>query len=210
MKNMTTTRILLLGGAISAPLFYIIAIAQAFTRTGFNIKLHAISTLTLGDLGWIQSANFIVTGSLAVLAAIGARSLLMRGAGRAGSWLIGVYGIGMIMAGLFKPDPGLGFPAGAPEGMPMSMSGQAAVHSMAFFTSFICLIVAMLVFARRFGAQGERSWRSYCISASILAPLLIVVGMGINSWIGVIMGIAGMVAFGWVSALAVRLLNETY
>lgn len=209
MKSTTLRNLLLLGGVISAPLFYVIAIAQAFSRTGFDIKRHAISTLTLGDLGWIQSANFIVTGSLAVLAAIGARDLLKRGKGRAGSWLIGVYGIGMIMAGFFKPDPGLGFPSGAPEGMPTSMSGHAALHSVAFFTSFICLIAAMVVFSRRFGAQGERSWKVYCLTSAILAPLLIIAGMGVNSWVGVIMGAAGMVAFGWVSALAVRLLNES-
>ncbi|MBB6671824.1 DUF998 domain-containing protein [Cohnella nanjingensis] len=210
MKNMNVTRLLLLGGVISAPLFFIIAIVQVITRTEFDIKRHAISTLTLGDLGWIQSANFIVTGLLAVLAAIGARGLLMRGTGRAGLWLIGVYGIGMIMAGLFKPDPGLGFPSGAPEGMPTSMSGHAALHSMAFFASFICLIAAMVVFSRRFRVQGERGWRVYCLSASILAPLLIVAGMGINIWVGIIMGVAGMVAFGWVSALAARLLKEAY
>lgn len=213
MRNRNLARLLLLGGVISAPLFFIVAIVQVFTRTGFDIKRHAISTLTLGDLGWIQSANFIVTGLLAVLAAMGARGLLMRGTGRtgrAGLWLIGVYGIGMIMAGFFKPDPGLGFPSGAPEGMPTSMSGHAALHSMAFFTSFLCLIAAMVVFSRRFRIQGERGWRIYCLSASILAPLLIVAGMGINIWVGVIMGIAGMVAFGWVSALAVRLLNESY
>ncbi|MFC5406509.1 DUF998 domain-containing protein [Cohnella soli] len=208
MKNKIITRLLLLGGVISAPLFFLIAIVQVFTRTGFDIKRHAISNLTLGDLGWIQSANFIVTGLLAVWAAVGARGLLQRGTGKAGLWLIGVYGIGMIMAGLFKPDPGFGFPSGAPEGMPTAMSGHAALHSMAFFASFICLIAAMLIFSRRFRVQGEQGWRIYCLSSAILAPLLIVAGMGMNSGVGIMMGVAGMVAFGWVSSLAFRLRNE--
>ncbi|MCR8643792.1 DUF998 domain-containing protein [Paenibacillus sp. N1-5-1-14] len=64
-------KLLLIGGILSAPLFFLITIAQVFTRTGFDIRIHAISSLTLGDLGWIQSANFIITGLLAVFAAIG-------------------------------------------------------------------------------------------------------------------------------------------
>lgn len=204
-------KIFLLAGVASAPLFFAIAIVQVFTRTGFDIRRHAISTLTLGDLGWIQSANFIVTGLLAVMAAIGIRGMIRGGKG--GTWgplLIGIYGIGMTVAGLFLPDPGLSFPAGAHAGMPTSMSGHAAVHSMAFFTAFICLIAASMIFARRFATQGERGWSTYCMTTGIIAPLLIIVGMGITSWIGVIMGSAGIVAFGWVSALAARLRAIAY
>ncbi|MOA16203.1 hypothetical protein D3C78_1364020 [compost metagenome] len=203
---MNVNKWLLLGGEASAPLFFAVAIIQIFTRTGFDIRRHAISTLTLGDLGWIQRADFIVTGCLAVLAALGIRGLL-RGS-KGGAWgplLIGIYGIGMMAAGLFRPDPGLSFPPGAPEGMPTSMSSTAAIHSLAFFTAFICLIAACFVFARRFAALGDHSWKKYCIAVGIISPLLIVAGTVVNSWIGVIMGCAGLVAFGWVSALSLRL-----
>jgi predicted lysophospholipase L1 biosynthesis ABC-type transport system permease subunit len=94
--------------------------------------------------------------------------------------------------------------------MPTSMSGHAGIHSAAFFTAFVCLIAACIVLARRFAAQGERGWRTYCITTCILAPLLIIVGMGNQNWIGVIMGSAGIVAFGWVSALAARMYTEVY
>lgn len=202
-------RLLLIGGAVSAPLFFAVAIVQVFTRAGFDIRRHAISTLTLGELGWIQSTNFILTGCLAVFAAIGIRGLLRGGKGSVwGPLLIGIYGIGMIGAGLFRPDPGLSFPPGAPEGMPTSMSGSAAVHSLAFFTAFLCLVAACFVFARQFAIRGDSGWRTYCVATGILAPVLIGVGMAMNSWIGVIMGFAGVVAFGWVSALSVRLRAE--
>ncbi|GAA0835148.1 hypothetical protein GCM10008915_20960 [Bifidobacterium pullorum subsp. gallinarum] len=209
-QNYKVIRMLLIGGVISTPLFYVVAIIQSFTRTGFDIRLHAISTLTLGDAGWVQSANFFITGLLAVCAAIGVRRLL-RGfqGGTWGALLIGIYGIGMMMAGLFRPDPGLSFPPGAPAEAPTSMSGHAALHSAAFFTAFICLIVANMVFARRFASQGERGWSFYCIASCILAPVLIIVGSMNSAWIGVIMGSAGMVAFGWVSLLAAKLRAET-
>ncbi|MNI69237.1 hypothetical protein D3C73_1249740 [compost metagenome] len=115
----------------------------------------------------------------------------------------------MIMAGLFRPDPGLSFPPGAPDDIHASMSGEAALHSMAFFIAFICLIAANIVFARRFADQGEHSWRAYCIATAIIAPVLIMLGMGVSSWIGVIMACAGIVVFGWVSALAAKLRFET-
>jgi hypothetical protein len=209
-KKTNIRNLFLIGGVISAPLFYVVVIAQVFTRAGFDIRRHAISSLELGDLGWIQSANFIVTGLLAVLAAIGIRGLLQGSKG--GTWgpvLIGVYGIGMLMAGLFPPDPGLGFPSGAPESMPTSMSVHAALHSLAFFMAFICLIAATIVFARRFASLGEHKWKTYCIATAIIAPVLIVLGMVFSSWVGVIMGCSGVVAFGWVSALSNRLRVET-
>lgn len=208
-RNMRGIRLFLMGGVVSTPLFYVTAIIQSFTRTGFDMRRHAISTLTLGDVGWIQSANFFITGLLAVCTAIGVRRLLRgRMGGTWGSLLIGIYGIGMIMAGLFRPDPGLSFPPGAPAEMPTSMSGHAALHSVAFFTAFICLIAASVVFARRFAVQGERGWSIYCIASCILAPVLIIIGSSTASWIGVIMGCAGIVAFGWVSVLAARLRAE--
>ncbi|MFS0722447.1 DUF998 domain-containing protein [Paenibacillus sp. 1P07SE] len=207
-RNQQVISWLLLGGAISAPLFFAIAIVQAFARTGFDIRRHAISTLTLGDAGWIQSANFVVTGGLAVLAALAIGSLLRGGKGGiAAPWLIGLYGFGMIGAGLFLPDPGQSFPPGAPEGMPTEMSSAAAIHSFAFFAAFICLVAACFVLARRFAAIRDRRWQRYCIATGILSPLLIAAGMIPGIWIGVMMGCAGMVVFGWVSLLCVRLRN---
>src|SRR6266699_2692940 len=95
-SSVTVTKALLACGIASGPLFYIVAVVQMFTRSGFDIRHHAISLLSLGDLGWIQIANFIVTGVLAVMCAVGLRRLLHPG--RGGTWgplLIGIYGVGM-------------------------------------------------------------------------------------------------------------------
>lgn len=200
---------LLNAGVISAPFFYFVSVVQIFTRTGFDIRQHAISTLTLGDWGWIQSIAFIITGLLALLGAAGMRSLLRGETG--GLWgpiLIGLYGVGMALAGLFRPDPGLGFPEGAPEGIPTTLSPEAAIHSFAFFTAFICLIAASIILSIRFARLGEKGWQWYSVATAVIAPLLIAGGMGTGVWTGVIMGCAGLVAFGWVSALSGKLLSE--
>ena len=60
-----------MAGVASGPLFYVLAILQMLIRPGFDIRIHAISLLTLGDLGWIQSVNFIATGVLVISAPVG-------------------------------------------------------------------------------------------------------------------------------------------
>lgn len=203
------TKLLLACGVVSGPLFYIVAVVQMFTRPGFDIRHHAISLLSLGDLGWIQVTNFILTGVLAIMCAFGMRRVLY--AGRGGTWgplLIGVYGLGLILGGIFHPDPGLSFPPGAPAGIPTVMSWHAVLHSIFFYTAFLSLIVVSFIFARRFMSQGSRGWGIYCAVTGVVTPLLIVLGSSITSLAGIIFAIAGGVAFGLISVIAARLIGE--
>jgi hypothetical protein len=57
-----TTRSLLGYGIIAGPIYVAVALAQALTRPGFDLRRHAWSLLADGHLGWIQVANFVVTG----------------------------------------------------------------------------------------------------------------------------------------------------
>jgi Protein of unknown function (DUF998) len=105
---------LLVCGVALGPLFYVVVVLQILTRTGFDIRRHPLSLLSLGDAGWIQIANFILTGLLAVACSVGVRRALRNAAcGTWGPLLIATYGLGMIVAGLFPPDQLLGFPPGA-------------------------------------------------------------------------------------------------
>lgn len=208
-SSINTTRVMLFSGVALAPLFYILAVGQILTRPGFDIRRHIISMLSLGDQGWIQIANFVITGVLAVTCALGVRRVL--GHSRGGTWgplLIGAYGIGMIMAGIFPTDPALGFPPGAPAGTPATMSLHATIHTIAFFVAFLSLVAASFVFSRRFFSLRRRGWGIYCAATGVTAPLLIVLGSIVNEWVGVIIAVAGAIAFGWVSVIAARLLAE--
>jgi hypothetical protein len=51
---------------------------------GFDLSRHPISLLSLGSLGWIQIANFVVTGGLYVACAVGMWRALRPG--RNGTW----------------------------------------------------------------------------------------------------------------------------
>jgi hypothetical protein len=120
-------------------------------RQGFDLARQPISLLLLGDLGWVQLINFEASGLLAIAFAVGVRRLLHPG--RAGTWgpvFIGAYGVGLVIAGIFGPDPSMGFPPGAPEGIPTSMSTHSAIHGAAFLVSLVGLVGSCIVFARRF------------------------------------------------------------
>ena len=200
------TKTLLLCGTLTGPLFFAVAIVQALTRPGFNIRLNAISQLSLGDLGWIQIASFLLTGLLALACAIGVRRQLKgQKGGTWGALLVGTFGLGLIVAGIFRADPGFGFPPGAPAGPAMPMSGGATLHAVGFFLSMLSLIVNCFVFVRRFGSTGQRGWLVYSVVSAVATVVLIALTNVLMSWAGVIVALAGAVAFGWVSAVAARL-----
>lgn len=206
----SVTRALLGAGVLVAPFFYVVAVAQVLTRPGFDIRHLAISALTLGDLGWIQSVNFEITGLLLIACGAGIRRAL-RGR-RGGTWapiLLGVAGLGTMVAGIFHPDPALGFPAGAPAGMPATMSGGATVHELASMLTFGCTIAACFVMARKFSGDGRRGWMVFCLLSGVVAPVLLVLAMSGKGWVGVLLASMVAVAFGCVSVVAARLRADT-
>src|SRR5262245_29812033 len=105
------TRTLLVCGVIAGPLFIIVFLLEGPTRANYNPLRHPISSLALGEQGWVQTANFIVTGLLMLAYAVGLRRALQP---RGGSWwgpvLVGVIAIGLIGAGFFPTDPVSGYP----------------------------------------------------------------------------------------------------
>lgn len=205
------TRALLACGAFTGPLFFAVAIVQALTRPGYNIRLNAISQLSLGDLGGIQIASFLLTGMLAVACAIGMRRMLKgQKGGTWGALLVGTFGLGLIVAGIFPPDPAFGFPPGAPAGPATTMSGHASLHALGFFISMISAIANCFVFVRRFGSVGQRGWLIYSIVSGVSVPILIALTNLFMSWAGVIVALAGAVAFAWVTAASTRLRSELF
>lgn len=174
----STTRALLTCGVIAPPLFVVVALLQALTRDGFDPTRHPVSLLSLGELGWIQIANFVVTGLLLTAGAVGMRRVLHPG--RAGTWgplLIAAFGLSLIAGGVFVADPAFGFPPGTPEGPPPSVSTMGILHGLAFAAGMVSLIAAFFVFARRFGSAGERGWAWYSVINGVLFVLVLALGM---------------------------------
>jgi hypothetical membrane protein len=196
-------RNLLFCGIVAGPLFIAASLIQAFTRTGFDLARHPISLLGLGSLGWVQIANFVVCGVLYVLGAIGLRAAL-----RLSIWgplLIGITGVGLIIAGVFTTDPGAGFPPGAPAGAP-AMSWHGALHEVGFLLSFVGAIGACLVFARRYAALGRRGWVVAAVSTVVAA--LVIAGWPDLNTLSVRLVMATAVLFAFPTAVAAQHLRS--
>ncbi|MDT5017147.1 MAG: hypothetical protein QOD39_3307 [Mycobacterium sp.] len=152
------TKSLLGYGVIAGPIYVVVAAAQMFTRDGYDPTRHAVSQLANGDLGWIQIANFLITGAMTIAAAVGVRRAL--GPGGLSAWasgLLGAYGAGVVVAAIFRADPSDGFPPGTPPGM-----GEVSWHGMAHFAvgglGFACLVAACFVLGTWFARRGEAPW----------------------------------------------------
>lgn len=191
---------LLACGVAAGPLFVLVAAAQMATRDGFDIRRHPLSLLSLGDLGWVQIANFTVAGLLVIACAVGLRRALTEGTGRRwGPLLVGVFGVGLVMGGVFVTDPDLGFP---PDAAVVSGDGSwhAVVHDVAPGLALDAVIVATVVYARRFRRLGRPGWAACSLAAGVAVLLL--------SWwpsqegISIRLALAVTVAFGWLAALA--------
>ena len=150
-------------GITAGPFYVIVGLAQALTREGFDMRRHALSLLSNGDLGWIQILNFVVSGFLVIAGAMGLRKVL-RGS-RGGTWaprlLVG-YGVGLIGAGVFVADPGLGFPPDVAVAS-TGMSRNGLLHFIFGGFGFYALIAASFVLASRFKGQKEMSWSVYSL-----------------------------------------------
>jgi hypothetical membrane protein len=200
------TRALLACGVVAGPLFLAVAVLQALTRDGFDLSRHPLSLLSMGELGWIQIANFVVAGLLSVAFAVGLRRVLQPGrGGRWGPLLVGAYGVGLIMGGVFVTDAGAGFPPGAPAGAPEQLSWHGVLHAIAPVLAFLSLIAACFVLARRFAGLGQRGWATYCVATGVAL-------LGLLAWpdqdtVIVQLAAAIMLAWAWLSVLAARLLR---
>ena len=65
------TKSLLGYGVIAGPVYVVTAAIQALCRDGFDPTRHAVSQLANGAFGWVQIANFILTGAMTIAGAVG-------------------------------------------------------------------------------------------------------------------------------------------
>lgn len=195
-----STRALLAAGAVAAPLWAFVSLAQAALREPFDLTRHPLSMLALGDLGWLQITNFIVAGLLFIAGSYGLRRA------HPGVWaprLVRVVGVGMIASGVLVMDPGAGFPAGF-DATPTTMSWHSIGHMAAGTTTFVSLSIACFVLGRHFARAGQRA--GAIVSRVVAAGVLVGNGWAMSgSPAGSLVLAAGVIpAMLWVSAVAAR------
>lgn len=204
-RPVPTTRGLLWAGALAAPLFAVVGLAQAALRPGFDPVRHAVSQLALGSGGWVQTLNFVLTGVLMVACALGLRRTLQGGPGA--TWvpvLVAAQGAGFVAAALFPADAGNGFPPETAGSAPV-LTATGVLHLACAGIAFLALAAACFVLARRFAVSGERR-RAV---AGRVGGILLLVGFGYANTGGyggpLAMFVGAVAAWLWVGASAARL-----
>ena len=148
------TRRLLRCGVWAGPVFTATFLAEGAARGGYRPLRHPVSSLALGPGGWVQMANFSVTGVLCLAGAAGLRRTGDRLAGcRSGPVMVAAAGAGLISSAAFRTDPVGGYPTGTPD-MPAKFSRAGTAHNLAAIPVFFGLPAAAACY-------GWRSWRAW-------------------------------------------------
>jgi hypothetical protein len=194
---------------LAGPLYVLVSLAQALTRTRFSLRRDEWSLLALGHLGWIQMANLAVTGAMVIAGAVGMRRAMGSETvdGRWAPRLLAGYGVGLVFAGVFRADPAEGFPAGAPAGPAQHVSTHGMLHLLSGSVGFVCLIVACFVIAR--GMSGDGASRPALVArfvGGLFALAFVGIAIGDGS-VGINLGFtaAVIITFCWLSHMAIRL-----
>lgn len=197
-------------------LFLVVILVEGAVRPGYDPVNRWGSELSNGSWGWVQIANFIVTGLLTIVFAVGVRRALRDGPGsRAIAWLTGILGFGLIVAGVFVTDPNAGFPPGPTP--PTAATVHGWIHNLNLFPTWAALTAAMLCAAYRAMFRRENLvWLMFSVAAGILTPVTMYIaarhfsmdtltGTGHGLW----QRISFAVGFGWYAIFATQLLRAT-
>jgi hypothetical protein len=203
-RGAADTRSLLLCGVLGGPFYLAVGLIQGRVRDGFDFAKHPLSVLTNGPGGWVQTANFVLTGLMVLAAAAGFRRVLGPKS-RAVTWFLGGYGVAMIVAAMFRTDPVDGFPPGTPLGPPTSISTSGLVHLIAGALGFAFLATSCFFAARTMRRCNISSLALF----SLLSGLAVVLGFfgGIALPTIGVLGIwfAVVAGWAWLSIMSLRL-----
>ncbi|GGC53723.1 DUF998 domain-containing protein [Hoyosella rhizosphaerae] len=170
---MGLTQALAAVGAAGAILFVLVFTVDGWTRPNYDPVRQPVSALACGARGWVQTANFLVCGSMIAVGGAGLTQV---------SWVLGVsiivFGVGLILSGLFPMDAMRGYPPGTPDTTPATFSRRHQWHDHAgavvFFT--IPVMPAVAVFTTAFSAEMRGA------SAIVVVLAVVLVSRFATAW----------------------------
>jgi hypothetical protein len=210
MVNSRVAAWLLSGGVIGAILFVGAFLIAGWTRPGYDPTSMYLSYLSLGPGGSLLRVMTMVSGLLMVAGAIGLRGVLRTGrAARLGPILIGLCGLGVVVAGILVPDFARGYPPGTPLGPPVNPSFEARSHDVAAGIAMVCVIEGMFAFAWRFASEpGGARWALYSRLSAVGTIAFLLASFIQTDMLGLLERIALVIASGWVAHVMWRFRRE--
>jgi hypothetical protein len=174
MKRLPATPYLALGGIVGPWLWttivVLLTVLEYDTLTAFGWSpadangVQFPSSLVLGPLGWVQSANSALLGLLIIGLAAGIyREVRPRLRARIGPVLLGIAGVGAVL-GAFPTDHG-------PPNAPTTWHG--VIHNVGFAVFSLSVLLSFVFLTASF--WGDSRWRS----PRWLAPMVGIAAVGI-------------------------------
>ncbi|WP_084528747.1 DUF998 domain-containing protein [Nocardia crassostreae] len=215
--RLNATSALLAGGLIAGPLFTLVYTVEGAMREHYSAMRNSVSSLALGPSGWVQSVNFLVCGVLTLGFAIGLRKVFRGSPG--GVWGpagVGLFAVGVIVAGVFATDPESGYPPGSPVPFPEAAATTAGfLHNLSVRFGFPGFVLGCCVCVRLFLARGERGWAAVSAAAAALFVVAAQVSFrgfgrldGLGRWAGFFERVTATTAFLWMALVAAGLLTN--
>ena len=209
------TRSLLRCGMAAGPVFVAVFVAEGAVREGYSPLRHPVSSLALGPRGWIQAANFAVTGTLVLAGAAGLSRAGDPVTGRAVPALIGAAGAGLLGSAAFTTDPVSGYPPGTPDTL-SHPSRIGTIHNLYAIPVFAGLPAAALTCGWRSQRTGQRAFGGYSAGTAVTmlaAFVLAGAGFGQSARLvrlgGVFQRASIITGFAWLTALSARTLRRS-
>lgn len=170
----------------------------------YSLAADYISELVIGRYGYIQTAAFFAAGLGTLALAVGVREATRGSWGtRLSSALVGLYGVCLILAGVFPTDEI--DPAGRVE----TPTIVGAIHIVVSALAFVFGIAGMFVLSRIF--KRDARWRPYWPVSLVLSFAALIgfflqnegpwVGLSQRTFIGTVLLWQVLVAF-WLRSIA--------
>lgn len=180
-------------------------------RNGYSPKREHISDLgaTGTDLAILQDINFIITGLLILVFAIGMFRLSEFGKGaKTGSGFVAIIGLGFVASGIFSADP---------SDLQESTSA-GGLHDLFGIVTFLSAFIAMFVMSR--SLPRDKYWRAlrmpslvwgivtFALLVLLIAPEPVDNTSDLVSWTGVIQRAFVGVFLLWIVVMALALFKR--
>jgi hypothetical protein len=182
-RHAAVTRSMLGWGVVAGPFYLAFGLVIALNRAGFDLSRDALSVLLIGDWGWVQGLNLVLSGAMTIVAASG----LWRTPDwpRTSAVLVAVYGGCLVLSAFAVPDAAS---ADAP-------TVPGVLHLVFGAIGFLTLGVAAIVAGGWFRRRSSRGslW-------SLVAGIVVIIGFAAGGalatdpggvlmiWLGVVTG----------------------
>jgi hypothetical protein len=196
-------------GAIAPMFFTFVYTVDGFFLPGYDANSRPTSDLSLGPDGWIQIINFILLGLTMMGSAVAVRT--SNNPLSSSRWiprLIAMFGVGLVIAGIFLTDPMPGYPPG-PGVTVARVTLHGALHQIGSVLAFGSLLLACFVAAHHLWRSPHwHGWAVYSLASGLLMMALLAgfgVAMGVHGPAGLLERGAGSLGLAWIALTSLRL-----